>query len=109
MKTIKLLSIMFIMAISINTAIAQEKQENKKTEIVTFKTSIDCDACVNTIMESVPLEKGIKDVKCNLETKEVRVEFKVGRTDKEKVRRMIEKLGYTAEEIKKKEDDSEKK
>lgn len=91
-----------------NTGLAQEKQENKKTEKVTFKTSIDCDACVNTIMESVPLEKGIKNVKCDLETKEVMVEFRIGRTDKEKVKRMIEKLGYTAEEVKQK-DDKEKK
>jgi len=108
MKAIKLLSIIFILGISMNTVLAQEKQENKKTEKVTFKTSIDCDACVNTIMESVPLEKGIKNVKCDLETKEVMVEFKIGRTDKEKVKRMIEKLGYTAEEITKKDGKEEK-
>lgn len=108
MKAIKLLSIIFILGISMNTGLAQEKQENKNTEKVTFKTSIDCDACVNTIMESVPLEKGIKNVKCDLETKEVMVEFRIGRTDKEKVKRMIEKLGYTAEEVKQK-DDKEKK
>ena len=102
MKAIKLLSIIFILGISFNTVNGQEK---KKTEKVTFKTSIDCDACVNTIMESVPLEKGIKDVKCDLETKEVMVEFKIGRTDKVKVKRMIEKLGYTAEEVKKKEEE----
>ncbi len=77
-------------------------QDKKKIVDITFKTSITCDNCVNTIMSSLPLEKGIKDVKCNLETKEVRVSFRNDKTDKENIKRSLEKLGYVAEEVKEK-------
>ena len=42
-------------------------------------------------------------MKCDPGTKEVMVEFRKGKTDKDKVKRMIEKLGYTAEQMEKKE------
>ena len=80
-------------------------QDKKKVETVTYETSIDCDHCVNTIMDSLPLEKGIKNVKCDLETKEVIVTFKTGKTDKKTIKRSIEKLGYTATEKKEKKEE----
>ncbi|HCC71879.1 MAG TPA: hypothetical protein DEQ09_12125 [Bacteroidales bacterium] len=98
MKAIRFLGLVFILGISISSVYAQD-QDKKKTEKVIYKTSIDCDDCVNTIMSSIPLEKGIKNVKCDLETKKVMVEYRTNKTDKSKVKRMIEKLGYTAEEV----------
>lgn len=53
-------------------------------------------------MSSLPLEKGVKDVKCDLKTKEVKVSFRNDKTDKEKIKRSLEKLGYLAEEVKEK-------
>ena len=79
---------------------AQDK--NKKTVTVRFDTSIDCQNCVNTIMKNIPFEKGVKDVKCDLKTKIVTVEFIPEKNSKEQIRRAIEKLGYTAREIKEK-------
>jgi copper chaperone CopZ len=89
-------------AISLLISLAVSAQDKKKIEDITFKTSITCDNCVNTIMSSLPLEKGIKDVKCDLETKEVKVSFRNDKTDKEKIKRSLEKLGYVAEELKEK-------
>jgi copper chaperone CopZ len=88
--------------IAILLSLGASAQDKKKIVDVSFKTSITCDNCVNTIMSSLPLEKGIKDVKCDLETKEVRVSFRNDRTDKEKIKRSLEKLGYVAEEVKEK-------
>ncbi|MBS0010253.1 MAG: heavy-metal-associated domain-containing protein [Bacteroidales bacterium] len=98
MKIISLLNVLLILGLSAGSVSAQE-QEKKKIEKVTFKTSIDCEACVNTIMSSVPLEKGIRNVVCDLDTREVMVEYRTKKTDRKKVQRMIEKLGYTAEEV----------
>ncbi|MEZ4996559.1 MAG: heavy metal-associated domain-containing protein [Bacteroidales bacterium] len=36
---------------------------------------MDCESCVNTIMKNIPFEKGVKDVKCDLTTKEVTVQY----------------------------------
>ena len=87
--------------------LALSAQEKKKLVEVTFETSITCDNCVNTIMSSLPLEKGIKNVTCNIEKKEVKVSFRQDKTDKEKIRRSLEKLGYVAKE-KKPDKESEK-
>jgi copper chaperone CopZ len=92
MKKIILISMAMVLSLTISA------QNKKKTEDVTYKTSINCDKCVTTIMTSLPLEKGIKDVKCDLETKEVKVTFRQDKTDKEKVKRLLEKLGFTAVE-----------
>ena len=96
MRTIKRFFMLLFIAVPVMVT-AQEK--NKKTETVKFITSIDCENCVNTIMTNLPFEKGIKDVKCNLETKEVAVTFLKNKNDTEKIQRAIEKLGYTAKEV----------
>jgi len=76
---------------------AQEKQ--KTTETVKYKTSIDCAACVNAIMTNLPQEKGIKDVKCDLKTKEVTVTYQKEKNNPEEIKKTIEKLGYTAKVV----------
>ena len=76
--------------------VAQEKE--KSTGTVKFTTSITCDNCVNKIMSNLPKEKGIKDVKCDLTTKEVTVTYQKDKNNPEQIKRSIEKLGYTAKE-----------
>ncbi|MCK7538252.1 MAG: heavy-metal-associated domain-containing protein [Marinilabiliales bacterium] len=80
-------------------------QEKNKKDIATvrFETSIDCENCVNTIMKNVPFEKGVKDVKCDLETKEVTVQYQKDKNNPEQLKRSIEKLGYTAKVVPEKE------
>lgn len=97
MKTIQRLIIMMLFIAVPVIITAQDK--NKKTETVKFTTSIDCENCVNKIMTNLPFEKGIKDVKCDLETKEVAVTYQKGKNNPEDIKRAIEKLGYTAKEV----------
>jgi copper chaperone CopZ len=97
MKTIKnFFAFLLLIALPVLLS-AQEKP--KTTETVKFITSIDCDACVNSIMTNLPQEKGIKDVKCDLKTKEVSVTYQKKNNNPEQIRRSIEKLGYTAKVI----------
>ena len=98
MKSIKQLMIIFLLASASVIAFGQEK--GKSVQTVKFATSIDCDDCVNTIMNSLPKEKGIKDVKCDLKTKEVTVTYQQDKTSPEMVQRNLEKLGYTAKPVK---------
>jgi mercuric ion binding protein len=97
MRTIqKFFSMILFVALPVIT-MAQDK--DKKTETVKFNTSIDCENCVNKIMTNLPFEKGIKDVKCDLETKEVAVTYQKEKNNPENIQRAIEKLGYTAKVI----------
>jgi len=80
------------------TLSAQEKNR-KEISTVRFDTSIDCENCVNTIMKNVPFEQGVRDVKCDLTTKEVTIQYQKDKTKPETLKRSLEKLGYTATEI----------
>lgn len=99
MKTKKLLTFLMIIGLSVNLSFAQN---GKKIEKVTFKSSITCQKCVNVIMNSLPKEKGVTDVNCDVETKQVTVSYKKGKTDAKTIKKSLEKLGYTSEEIKEK-------
>lgn len=68
---------------------------------VTFLTSIHCKKCENKIEENLSFEKGVKDLKINLEEKTVHVRYDSTKTDVETLRKAIQKLGYTAEVQKK--------
>lgn len=53
-----------------------QKQQGKKTTTVVFAADIDCEQCVNKIMNNIPsLGKGIKDVRADAGTKEVTVVY----------------------------------
>jgi len=86
---------------------AQDK-DKKELSTVRFETSIDCENCVNTIMKNIPFIKGVKDVKCDLTTKEVTIQYQKDKAEPEQLKRAIEKLGYTAKEITEKEKTAEK-
>lgn len=98
MKNNRLATTIIILLLSSFALSAQEKNK-KELQTVRFETSIDCENCVNTIMKNIPFIKGVKDVKCDLGTKEVTVQYQDGKTTTELLKRAIEKLGYTAKEV----------
>ncbi|MBN2632211.1 MAG: heavy-metal-associated domain-containing protein [Bacteroidales bacterium] len=97
MKTIQKLFIVLLLASVPFILNAQEK--GKKTETVKFSTSIDCDNCVNKIMTNLPQDKGIKDVRCDLGSKEVTVTYDTKKNNPATIKRSIEKLGFTAKQV----------
>lgn len=94
MRTIQKLFITMLLAAFPVLVMAQDK--SKTSETVKFKTSIECNNCVNKVMTNLPQEKGIKDVKCNLESKEVTVTYQKDKNNAADIRKAIEKLGFTA-------------
>jgi mercuric ion binding protein len=98
MKRNIILSTVILFLASVVAMNAQEKK-SKDLSTVRFSTSIDCENCVNTIMKNVPFEKGVKDVACDLDTKEVTIRYKSDKTSPKLLKRAIEKLGYTAQEL----------
>jgi copper chaperone CopZ len=98
MKFNVLITAVILFVSSALTLSAQEKNKKELTS-VRFETSIDCEGCVSTIMKNIPFEKGVRDVKCDLTTKEVTVQYQKDKTSAETLRRSIEKLGYTAKEV----------
>lgn len=97
MKTLQKFFITILFAAVPFLLSAQEKA--KTTETVKYKTSIECNNCVNKVMTNLPQEKGIKDVKCDLTTKEVTVTYLKDKNNPAEIKKAIEKLGYTAKQV----------
>ena len=74
-----------------------KKDSQKKTETVTFKTSIHCQNCVRKINENISFEKGVKDLKVSLDDKQVTISYDPSKTDEATLAKAIEKLGYDVE------------
>ncbi len=70
--------------------------EGDSIRSVTFKTSIHCQDCVDTVFNSLPKEKGVVDLKIELETKLVTVFYNENETEINKLVEFLNNLGYTA-------------
>ena len=63
---------------------------------VVFATSIHCANCGKKVQENIAFEKGVKDLKVDVPSKQVTVTFNPAKTDTVKLKKAINKLGYDA-------------
>ena len=97
MKVVQIiLAIVFLLGTS--AVSAQDNKKNSKEEQVVFSVSMDCHSCEQKIKKNIPYEKGVKDLTTNLEKKLVTIKYQTDKTDKAKLKKAIEKLGFTCEE-----------
>jgi copper chaperone CopZ len=94
------------MSMIVSLGFAQDRKEAKKktTAEVTFVVNMFCDNCKAKIERHLAWEKGVKDLKVNLEKKTVKVKYDSSKTDEETLKKFIENLEYTCEKV----DESEK-
>ena len=71
----------------------------KKEVTVKIKTSAVCGMCKDKIEQGLAFEKGIKDVSLDVETKIATITFNPKKTDPDKIREKITKLGYDADDM----------
>lgn len=72
---------------------------NAQIEKVEIQTSAICGMCKNTIEEDLAFEKGVKSSDLDLETKILTVEYNANKTDADKIRTRITKVGYNADSL----------
>ncbi len=97
MKTIKnlLLALMLLVGVS---ATAQEKKA-KYAEVL-FSVSMDCGHCKANVEKNIPFEKGVKDMKVDLEKKTVWIKYQTAKTTEDALKKSLEKLDFTVKVIK---------
>lgn len=66
---------------------------------VKIKTSAQCEQCKDRIEKALNKAKGVISSDLDLETKEVKVVFDSEQTDIEKIKDVISKTGYDADDI----------
>ncbi|PLX15003.1 MAG: hypothetical protein C0599_17780 [Salinivirgaceae bacterium] len=88
-KIIQLIAI----ALLVSTSVSLQAQD-KKVQKTTFECNLDCHKCEMKIMKEIPFEKGVKDVKVDLDKKEVTVEYKTSKNSDAQLKKALEKMGY---------------
>jgi len=94
-RTIVALSIILI------SSVAFAGNDNaKKVDTVVFKVEMDCMGCAGKIEKNIPFEKGVKELKVDFKNQKVTISYKTDKTNKEKLKKAIEKLKFKVEEVK---------
>ncbi len=95
MKKLLMVCLALVMGAGIATA---AKPAQKKNVTTVFVTDIDCEHCVQKIMNNVPsLGKGIKDVQVDLPKKEVTVVYDASKNSDENIIKGFASLKVKAE------------
>lgn len=85
-----------LMAMALFMAVAAQATDIKT---VVLKTNMSCENCATKIKKNVRFEKGVKDIKANLDDKTLIVTYDADKTDVDKIIKGIAKVGYKATAI----------
>ncbi len=97
-KLIAISGLFIITLLMVNPASAQETKKN--TEEVKIQTSAVCGMCKDRIEHDLSLEKGVKSVVLDNDTKIVTVGYNPDKTNPDKIRQALSKIGYDADKVK---------
>lgn len=85
--------ILAALAVVAGVATAAPKQKaEKKIATVVFTTDLDCHHCAQKVLNTIPYEKGIKDVQVDVPTKTVTVKFDEAKNSTESLTKAFESI-----------------
>ncbi len=92
-----LMSAMFALFMT-TTTFAQDKPAKKagKETVKFYVEEMECKNCQAKVEKNIAYEKGVTDLKCNLNDKTVEVTYKADKTNLENLKKGFEKIGMTA-------------
>ena len=91
MKKIMMILAALAMVAGVATAAPKQKVE-KKISTVVFTTDLDCHHCAQKVLNTIPYEKGIKDVQVDVPTKTVTVKFDEAKNSTESLTKAFESI-----------------
>ena len=97
MKKIILMCLVALFGIGIANAQEPKKGGDKKSVTVEFVTDIDCAGCAKKVTNTIPYEKGVKDVQVDVTTKTVTVTYDPLKTNNETLVKAFAKIKIKAE------------
>ena len=93
----KILLVCLVALFSVAVADAQQPQKGKKqTVTTTFVTDIDCEGCAKKVTNTIPYEKGVKDVQVDVPSKTVTVTYDPAKTNEEALVKAFSKIKINA-------------
>jgi copper chaperone CopZ len=92
--------IILILVISLGTySMSKAQKSEPKVKEIKIQTSAICGMCEERIESNMAFEKGVKSVELDDKTKIVTIEYRTAKTDPDKLREAISKLGYDADDV----------
>lgn len=100
MKKIIMLCLLAVMGFGVADAVAQKKSDAQfKTTV--FLTDVDCETCAKKIDNSLPYQKGVKEVKVDVATRKVTVTYDATKSSDDALIKAFKKIKINAEVAKK--------
>ena len=97
----KILVVLFCTFFAVSIASAQEtKKKDNKVTTKFFVESIHCENCIKSIEKNIAFEKGVTDMKCDLDTKTVEITYRSDKTSDKKLIAAFEKMKRDARVLK---------
>lgn len=82
---------------SVGVANADEPKKGEKKIVTTeFLTDIDCAGCAKKVTNTIPYERGVKDVQVDVESKTVTVTYDASKTNDETLVKAFSKIKIKA-------------
>ncbi len=79
-------------------AFASSVMAQNKTENVTFYVNFHCEMCIKKVNKNIPFEKGVKNIKTDLEGKSIVITYNPKQTTPEQLRKALEKLDFVVKD-----------
>ncbi len=98
MKTLARI-IMVLLFVPLWGGVVAAQDAEPKEKKIEIQTSAICGMCEERIETNMAFEKGVKSVELDDETKIVTIVYKTAKTDPDKLRKAISKLGYDADDV----------
>lgn len=97
MKKILMICLVLVMGIGIAMAQKPAKKAPKQLTTTVFVTNLDCPNCAKKVETNVPvLGKGIKDLKIDLQTREVTITYDASKNNDQNILKGFESLKVEA-------------
>ena len=87
----KIITLLVALVAVAGVAVAAPKAE-KKIATVVFTTDLDCHHCAQKVLNTIPYEKGIKDVQVDVPTKTVTVKYDEAKNSIESLTKAFESI-----------------
>jgi len=87
-----------IIAVFLITFVSAQDPDPKVKEIK-IQTSAVCGMCEDRLESNLVFEKGVKSVELDDKTKVLTITYKTSKTDPDKLREAVSKLGYDADDV----------
>jgi len=98
MKKLLIFCLMAVLGTGIGQAQNKKERKAEKNTVTTvFLTDLNCEHCAKKIMDNIPFEKGVKDVKVDVPTKKVTVCYDPAKNTDEGLIRGFAKIRVKAE------------